>query len=96
MLQDDNAIVRVMGLVCFLNKGYEIEEMKGDSCKVLATPFGCVGEEITVEEFSKRMIEDLEFRFCYTDPDKAYEIMNQKHEEYIQQNGGEELLTAPR
>ena len=77
MLHDENVAVRAMGLVCLLKNDNEIELLKGDDTKILAIPFGCGGEYMTLEEFSRRLMEDDVFRACFcADEETAWQVVS--------------------
>lgn len=62
MLMDSNPAVRIMGLVCLAKHGLDIPILEGDNAEVMAIPTGCTGKQISVEEFSKLLRDDSEFR----------------------------------
>lgn len=62
MLKDTNPAVRAMGLVCLAKNEKEYPILVGDDSKVTAFSFGCVGETMTMEQFSIRLSKDKNFR----------------------------------
>ncbi len=65
LLVDPDPCVRTMGLVCLAKRGCKIDVMDGDETLIYARPNGCIPDSMTVEDFSKMINTNTDFRIDY-------------------------------
>jgi len=67
MTKDADPVIRALGLVCLARNKIELPDMTGDKGQITVFPYGCGGDDITIEEFSKSLFSDKYFRYGFLD-----------------------------
>jgi hypothetical protein len=89
MLEDNNPIVKSMGIVCLSykieNSKSEINKLIDDQTVISVFPFGCTGEYMTVGKFAAKILNIPGFRYCFIeDHRKNPEEWNSELIEYLE------------